>query len=66
VFEGRAKDLRFKLWQTLSVDKKSPILVTMRDDSREQLMSLLSNQNIEDVALANTTGHLVVHASGTI
>lgn len=59
VFEGLPKDLRFKLWQTLSEEKKSPILAAMRDDSREQLMSLLSNQNIEDVALASTTEHLV-------
>ncbi|WP_297817378.1 hypothetical protein [uncultured Paraglaciecola sp.] len=59
VFEGLPKDLRFMLWQTLSEDKKSPILAAMRDDSREQLMSLLSNQNIEDLALASTTEHLV-------
>ena len=59
VFEGLPKDLRFELWQTLSEDKKSPILATMRDDSREQLMSLLSNQNIEDVALSSTPEHLV-------
>lgn len=59
VFEGLPKDLRFELWQTLSEDKKSPILAAMRDDSREQLMSLLSNQNIEDLALASTTEHLV-------
>ena len=59
VFEGLPKDLRFDLWQTLSEDKKSPILAAMRDDSREQLMSLLSEQNIEDLALASTTEHLV-------
>lgn len=59
VFEGLPKDLRFELWQTLTEDKKSPILAAMRDDSREQLMSLLSNQNIEDLALASTTEHLV-------
>ena len=59
VFEGLPKDLRFDLWQTLSENKKSPILAAMRDDSREQLMSLLSNQNIEDLALASTTEHLV-------
>ena len=59
VFEGLPKDLRFELWNTLSEDKKSPILAAMRDDSREQLVSLLSNQNIEDVALASTTEDLV-------
>lgn len=59
IFEGLPKDLRFALWQTLSDELKSPILAAMRDDSREQLMSLLSNQNIEDVALTSTTEHLV-------
>jgi magnesium transporter len=59
VFEGLPKDLRLELWQTLNEDKKSPILAAMRDDSREQLMSLLSDQNIEDLALASTTEHLV-------
>ena len=54
IFEGLPKDLRFDLWQTLSEDKKSPILATMRDDSREQLISLLSNQSLEDVALASS------------
>jgi magnesium transporter len=59
VFEGLPKDLRFSLWQTLDEDRKSPILAAMRDDSREQLISLLSNQSIEDVALASSTEHLV-------
>jgi magnesium transporter len=59
VFEGLPKDLRLELWETLNEELKSPILAAMRDDSREQLMSLLSNQNIEDVALASTTEQLV-------
>ncbi|MCF2947528.1 magnesium transporter [Paraglaciecola aquimarina] len=59
IFEGLPKEHRFELWQTLSEDKKSPILAAMRDDSREQLMSLLSAQNIEDVALTSSTAHLV-------
>ena len=59
VLEGLPKDLRFELWKTLSDDKMSPVLATMRDDSREQLLSLLSNQNIEDVALASSTEDLV-------
>ncbi|MGS2719161.1 magnesium transporter [Paraglaciecola aestuariivivens] len=59
VFEGLPKDLRFELWQTLAEDKKSPILAAMRDDSREQLISLLSNQNLEDVALSSSAEHLV-------
>lgn len=59
MFEGLPKILRFALWQTLNEDKKSPILAAMRDDSREQLLSLLSSQNLEDVAMASSAEHLV-------
>jgi magnesium transporter len=59
IFEGLPKDLRFELWETLSEDKKSPILAAMRDDSREQLISLLSAQNLEDLALNSSAEHLV-------
>jgi magnesium transporter len=59
IFEGLPKDLRFELWETLSEDKKSPILAAMRDDSREQLISLLSTQNLEDLALNSSAEHLV-------
>ncbi|WP_158966358.1 magnesium transporter [Paraglaciecola sp. L3A3] len=59
IFEGLPKHLRLELWQTLNEDKKSPILAAMRDDSREQLMSLLSAENIEDVALSSSAEHLV-------
>ncbi|MGJ8681466.1 magnesium transporter [Paraglaciecola sp.] len=59
VFEGLPKEHRLKLWQTLNQDKKSSVLAAMRDDSRVQLMSLLSAQNIEDVALTSNTSELL-------
>ncbi|MDP5040938.1 MAG: magnesium transporter, partial [Paraglaciecola sp.] len=59
IFEGLPKVLRFDLWQTLTEDKKAPILAAMRDDSREQLISLLSPQQLEDVVSSSSAEHLV-------
>lgn len=59
IFEGLPKVLRLELWETLGEDKKSPILAAMRDDSREQLISLLSSENLEDVARSSSAEHLV-------
>lgn len=59
VFEGLPKELRLELWQTIDEDKKPPILASMRDDSRVQLLSLLTSQNLEEVALTSRTEHLV-------
>ena len=59
IFEGLPKVLRFELWQTLSEEKKSPILAAMRDDSREQLLSMLSSEHLEDVARSSSAEHLV-------
>lgn len=59
VLEGMPKGLRQALWETISDEKKSPILAAMRDDSREQLIGLMSNETLEDVAMSSSTEHLV-------
>ena len=59
VLEGMPKGHRLILWDTINDEKKSPILAAMRDDSREQLIGLMSDENIEDVAMSSSTEHLV-------
>jgi magnesium transporter len=59
VFEGMPNVLRFELWETLGEDKKGPILAAMRDDTRNQMLGLLSSENIQDVAQTSTTEELV-------
>jgi magnesium transporter len=59
VFEGMPNVLRFELWETLGEDKKGPILAAMRDDTRNQMLGLLSDENIQDVAHTSTTEQLV-------
>jgi magnesium transporter len=59
ILEGMPKGLRITLWETLDDEKKSPILAAMREDSREQLIGLLSDEKLEDVAKSSTTSDLV-------
>ncbi|MFT4937748.1 MAG: magnesium transporter [Paraglaciecola sp.] len=59
ILEGMPKGLRLTLWETLDNEKKSPILAAMREDSREQLIGLLSSEKLEDLAKSSTTSHLV-------
>ncbi|MFT5677171.1 MAG: magnesium transporter [Paraglaciecola sp.] len=59
ILEGMPKGLRLTLWETLDDEKKSPILAAMREDSREQLIGLLSNEKLENVAKSSTTSDLV-------
>ena len=59
MLEGMPKGLRLTLWETLNDDKKSPILAAMRDDSREHLIGLLSEETLAEVAMSSTTEDLV-------